>query len=236
LQRRAESAMEAMLGIRLVASEYPTGPWHRGRIDTLGLDENGAPVVIEYKKGADGGIWPRRWPTYGGCARRGTSSRRWCGSGWVPGRRGRPAGGGRGHLVGVREARRHRPRDTPHHAEPRGRSGVGGVQRPGGAAAIRWTGGSFRPHDCATPTKLSRSSEHRAALATRVQRLYRSGRTSAAHPVQRPPVRPRRGCAEAAGKQKAQVSEYLTWALGEPPSGFEPETYALRVRCSGQLS
>ncbi|CAG6398535.1 hypothetical protein SCOCK_70219 [Actinacidiphila cocklensis] len=22
----------------------------------------------------------------------------------------------------------------------------------------------------------------------------------------------------------------------EPPSGFEPETYALRVRCSGQLS
>ena len=24
--------------------------------------------------------------------------------------------------------------------------------------------------------------------------------------------------------------------LMEPPSGFEPETYALRVRCSGQLS
>ncbi len=28
----------------------------------------------------------------------------------------------------------------------------------------------------------------------------------------------------------------LTWGLKEPPSGFEPETYALRVRCSGHLS
>lgn len=29
----------------------------------------------------------------------------------------------------------------------------------------------------------------------------------------------------------------LTWGFTlEPPSGFEPETYALRVRCSGQLS
>jgi hypothetical protein len=56
LQRRVEAAMEAMLGIRLVASEYPTGLWHRGRIDSLGLDENGAPVVVEYKKGADAGF------------------------------------------------------------------------------------------------------------------------------------------------------------------------------------
>jgi predicted transport protein len=56
LQRRVEAGMEAMLGIRFLASEYPTGPWHRGRIDTLGLDENGAPVVVEYKKGADSGV------------------------------------------------------------------------------------------------------------------------------------------------------------------------------------
>lgn len=56
LQRRVEAGMEAMLGIRFLASEYPTGPWHRGRIDSLGLDENGAPVVVEYKKGADSGI------------------------------------------------------------------------------------------------------------------------------------------------------------------------------------
>ncbi|MGX1760363.1 DUF5655 domain-containing protein [Streptomyces lydicus] len=56
LQRRVEAGMEQMLGVRFLASEYPTGPWHRGRIDTLGLDENGAPVVIEYKKGADSGV------------------------------------------------------------------------------------------------------------------------------------------------------------------------------------
>ena len=48
LQRRVEAGMESRLGIRFVASEYPTGPWHRGRIDTLGLDENNTPVVIEF--------------------------------------------------------------------------------------------------------------------------------------------------------------------------------------------
>ncbi|MEY9841695.1 DUF5655 domain-containing protein [Streptacidiphilus sp. EB103A] len=56
LQRRIEAGMESMLGIRFLASEYPTGPWHRGRIDTLGLDENNIPVVIEYKKGSDNGV------------------------------------------------------------------------------------------------------------------------------------------------------------------------------------
>ncbi|MBT2487749.1 hypothetical protein J7E96_04210 [Streptomyces sp. ISL-96] len=56
LQRRVEAGMEAMLGIRFLASEYPTGPWHRGRIDSLGLDENNTPVAIEYKKGADSGV------------------------------------------------------------------------------------------------------------------------------------------------------------------------------------
>lgn len=56
LQRRVEAGLEQMLGIRFLASEYSTGPWHRGRIDTLGLDENGSPVVIEYKKGSDNGV------------------------------------------------------------------------------------------------------------------------------------------------------------------------------------
>ncbi|MEU4930982.1 DUF5655 domain-containing protein [Streptomyces yokosukanensis] len=56
LQRRVEAGMKAMLGIRFLASEYPTGPWHRGRIDSLGLDENGTPTLIEYKKGADSGV------------------------------------------------------------------------------------------------------------------------------------------------------------------------------------
>ncbi|MFD8750134.1 hypothetical protein ACFV0O_04005 [Kitasatospora sp. NPDC059577] len=56
LQRRVEGALEAMLGVRFLASEYPTGPWHQGRIDTLGLDEGGVPVVIESPSGggADG--------------------------------------------------------------------------------------------------------------------------------------------------------------------------------------
>jgi len=33
----------------------------------------------------------------------------------------------------------------------------------------------------------------------------------------------------APSNRKPQVSEYMTWGLVEPPSGFEPETYALRV-------
>lgn len=56
LQQRVEAGLEQMLGIRFVASEYATGPWHRGRIDTLGLDENGSPVVIEFKRGSDSGV------------------------------------------------------------------------------------------------------------------------------------------------------------------------------------
>ncbi|MFJ5721023.1 DUF5655 domain-containing protein [Streptomyces sp. NPDC093149] len=56
LQRRVEAGLEQMLGIRFVASEYVTGPWHQGRIDTLGLDENGSPVVIEFKKGSNSGV------------------------------------------------------------------------------------------------------------------------------------------------------------------------------------
>ncbi|MEV6974473.1 DUF5655 domain-containing protein [Kitasatospora sp. NPDC093806] len=56
LQRRVEEALGPMLGVRFLASEYPTGPWHQGRIDTLGLDENGVPVVIEFKRGRDAGV------------------------------------------------------------------------------------------------------------------------------------------------------------------------------------
>lgn len=50
LQTLIESQMEAFLGVRFLATEYDTGAKHRGRIDSLGLDENGCPVIIEYKR------------------------------------------------------------------------------------------------------------------------------------------------------------------------------------------
>ena len=50
LQRLIESQMETFLGVRFLATEYSTGAKHRGRIDSLGLDENGCPVIVEYKR------------------------------------------------------------------------------------------------------------------------------------------------------------------------------------------
>lgn len=50
LQTLIEKHLEAFLGIRFLATEYSTGKVHGGRIDTLGLDENGCPVIIEYKR------------------------------------------------------------------------------------------------------------------------------------------------------------------------------------------
>lgn len=52
LQRLVEANMETMLGIRFLATEYRTGR-HGGRIDSLGLDENGTPVIVEYKRTRD---------------------------------------------------------------------------------------------------------------------------------------------------------------------------------------
>lgn len=43
----SENNLELLLGIRFLAKEYPTSDG--GFIDTLGLDENNAPVIIEYK-------------------------------------------------------------------------------------------------------------------------------------------------------------------------------------------
>jgi predicted transport protein len=42
-----------MLGVRLLATEHSTGKVHSGRIDTLGLDENGSPVIFEYKRASN---------------------------------------------------------------------------------------------------------------------------------------------------------------------------------------
>jgi predicted transport protein len=50
LQSLFEGHLETLLGVRFLASEYSTGKAHGGRIDTLGLDENECPVIIEYKR------------------------------------------------------------------------------------------------------------------------------------------------------------------------------------------
>ncbi len=49
LQDLFESNLEALLGVRFLASEFVTGEKHSGRIDTLGIDENDRPTIIEYK-------------------------------------------------------------------------------------------------------------------------------------------------------------------------------------------
>ncbi|WP_339199916.1 DUF5655 domain-containing protein [Aeribacillus sp. FSL k6-2211] len=50
LQTLIERNLETFLGVRFLASEYSTGKTHGGRIDTLGIDENNSPVIIEYKR------------------------------------------------------------------------------------------------------------------------------------------------------------------------------------------
>jgi len=50
LQKLIETHMETVLGVRFLASEHTTGKTHRGRIDSLGLDENNCPVIVEYKR------------------------------------------------------------------------------------------------------------------------------------------------------------------------------------------
>jgi len=50
LQTLIESNLDPLLGIRFLATEYSTGKTHAGRIDTLGIDENNSPVIIEYKR------------------------------------------------------------------------------------------------------------------------------------------------------------------------------------------
>lgn len=48
VQALFEKNLEALLGVRFLTSEFTTT--HGGRIDTLGLDENGSPVILEYKR------------------------------------------------------------------------------------------------------------------------------------------------------------------------------------------
>ena len=46
LQKLIEANMETLFGVRLLASEFSTGVRHGGRMDSLGIDENGSPITI----------------------------------------------------------------------------------------------------------------------------------------------------------------------------------------------
>ncbi|MEV1088842.1 DUF5655 domain-containing protein [Streptomyces microflavus] len=56
VQSLIEAHLETMLGVRFLASEYVIDCVEGGRIDSLGIDENGAPVIVEYKRGTDAGV------------------------------------------------------------------------------------------------------------------------------------------------------------------------------------
>jgi len=51
LQLLIERNMDAFLGVRFLASEFMTT--NGGRMDSLGIDENGSPVIIEYKRASN---------------------------------------------------------------------------------------------------------------------------------------------------------------------------------------
>ncbi|GAA3118590.1 DUF5655 domain-containing protein [Planomonospora alba] len=53
LQRLIENNMETLFGVRFLETEHSTGAKHRGRIDSLGIDENGSPVIFEYKRASN---------------------------------------------------------------------------------------------------------------------------------------------------------------------------------------
>lgn len=50
LQTLVEEHLDTFLGVTFLASEFSTGSVHGGRIDTLGIDENNVPAIIEYKR------------------------------------------------------------------------------------------------------------------------------------------------------------------------------------------
>jgi len=50
LQTLIERNLATTLGVRFLATEYSTGKVHSGRIDTLGIDEDDCPVIVEYKR------------------------------------------------------------------------------------------------------------------------------------------------------------------------------------------
>lgn len=54
IQRLFEKNLETVLDITFLATEYSTS--FGGRIDSLGIDHNGSPVIIEYKRGQNDNV------------------------------------------------------------------------------------------------------------------------------------------------------------------------------------
>jgi len=50
LQEQIVNNLDTYLEFYFLATEYSTGANHGGRVDTLGIDENGSPVIIECKR------------------------------------------------------------------------------------------------------------------------------------------------------------------------------------------
>lgn len=50
IQHLVEQNLDTVFNCKFIASEFPTGSEHAGRIDTLALSEDNNPVIIEYKK------------------------------------------------------------------------------------------------------------------------------------------------------------------------------------------
>ena len=82
LQTLIERNLETFLGVRFLASEFVTS--NGGRMDTLGIDENSCPVIIEYKRTRDENV-TGSWTIA-------AISRYWCSVRWEQMRPGRSSG------------------------------------------------------------------------------------------------------------------------------------------------
>ena len=56
IQRDLEQHLNEYLGVKFLASEYSTGRLHGGRMDTLGVDHQYRPVIIEYKRSQNANV------------------------------------------------------------------------------------------------------------------------------------------------------------------------------------